>query len=348
VAVGGVSYAPGKVGQAFSFNGVDGYVDLGHNPSLDIPGSITVEAWVNYQDLTHYKYLVADFDASGTVSQGSLGINNDHFFWYQSTTDGGSIQPIGATTLAPGQWYHVAVVRDDIAKTVKLYVNGAVDGSASYAGTVVGLQQTKVLGTSEPREFPNDFFHGLIDEPSIFNRALSAAEVQSIFAAGSAGKAGLVGVYVNLQTGTATQLAGGIANIQNVTGSQFNDILVGNGGNVLIGGAGRNLLIAGGAGSTLIGGNGEDILVGGTTAYDQNATALAAILAEWTDPNLDYATRVANLIAGTGVPALNATTAHSNGGANTLTGGGGLDLFLGNLANDTTDWDPQTETFLSI
>jgi len=59
-------------GQAFSFNGVDGYVDLGNNPSLDTPGSSTTEAWVNYETLTHSKYLIADFDASGTVSQGSL------------------------------------------------------------------------------------------------------------------------------------------------------------------------------------------------------------------------------------------------------------------------------------
>ncbi len=156
------------------------------------------------------------------------------------------------------------------------------------------------------------------------------------------------GVYVNLQTGTATELRGGIANIQNVTGSPFSNILVGNGGNVLIGGSGRNLLIAAGAASRLIGGSGEDILIGGTTAYDQNAAALAAILAEWTDPNLDYATRVANLLAGNGVPALNATTVQSNGGGNTLIGGPGLDLFFGNLNSDLTDWDPQTETFVSI
>ena len=36
--------------------------------------------------------------------------------------------------------------------------------------------------------FPIRFFHGLIDEVSFYNRALTAAEVQSIYAAGSAGK----------------------------------------------------------------------------------------------------------------------------------------------------------------
>jgi hypothetical protein len=62
----------------------------------------------------------------------------------------------------------------------------------------------------------------------------------------------------------------------------------------------------------------------------------------------DYATRVANLTSGNGVPLLDATTVTSNGGGNTLTCGSGLDLFYGNLALDTYTWNPQTETFVSV
>ena len=73
---------------------------------------------------------------------------------------------------------------------------------------------------------------------------------------------GATGVYANLLTGEASGLLGGINRIQNVTGSSFDDILVGNGGNVLNGGAGRDLLIAGAKPSILYGGNDEDILIG--------------------------------------------------------------------------------------
>jgi hypothetical protein len=337
-AVGGVTFAPGKVGQAFSFNGVDSYVDLGNDPSLDIPGNLTVETWVNYQTLDHSKYLIANFDESGTVSQGSLGIKDNHFFWYQSMTDGGSIEPEGATTLVPGQWYHVAVVRDDVAKTVTIYVNGQVDAITSYAGTVVGLQQTEVLGTSEPVGFPGDYFHGLLDEATIFNRALSAAEVQGIFEAGSGSKSAVAtGIYVNLQTGTATELSGGIANIQNVTGSPFADILVGNGGNVLDGGMGRDLLIAGPFASTLLGGGEEDILIGGTTNIDTDRAALEAVLAAWTQAP-DYASGAASVAQ--------LLTATSNGGSNVLEGQDGLDLFFGRLFSDNPDVTDRTEVEL--
>ena len=60
------------------------------------------------------------------------------------------------------------------------------------------------------------------------------------------------------------------------------NILVGNGGNTLVGGTGRrNLLIAGPAASTLIAGDSDDILIGGTTSYDTEPgmASLPAIMA---------------------------------------------------------------------
>lgn len=120
---------------------------------------------------------------------------------------------------------------------------------------------------------------------------------------------------------------GGIGNIHNVTGGFGNDILVGNGGNVLVGGPGRDLLIAGSLASTLIGGEGDDLLVGGTTLFDTDEAALRDI-------------RDRALV-------LDDTTALSNGG-NTMTGGDGIDQFFGRAALDFTDFDPLTEVFVEI
>jgi hypothetical protein len=271
-----------------------------------------------------------------------LGILDNHFSWYQSMTDGSSIEPSGATTLVAGQWYHVAVVRDNVAKTVTLYVNGAVDGSARYSGTVVGLQQTKVLGTSEPVGFPSDFFIGQIDEPSIYNRSLSAAEVQAIFAAGSAAKPVQPGVSVNLQAGTATDLAGisdpntGRITIQNVIGSSVNDTLTA--------GTGRSILIGGGGADNLFGGSGEAILIAGTTDHTQpnlNVAALDAIFQELNRTDLGFDDRMSDLLTGSnsqGIVAknviggtailLNGTTVHDDLAADVLTGGTGRDWYF--------------------
>jgi hypothetical protein len=160
-------------------------------------------------------------------------------------------------------------------------------------------------------------------------------------------------VVVDLQTGSATGVGQGAANIQIVTGGTGGgagvyNILVGNGGNVLTGGDGRrNLLIAGASASTLIGGNDDDILIGGTTAYDTEAglASLQAIMAYWSSTTDDYATRVGNLLSGNGVPLLDATVVTNNGGGNTLTGNHGgageMNLFYGSDPTlDTTDYNP--------
>jgi hypothetical protein len=104
------------------------------------------------------------------------------------------------------------------------------------------------------------------------------------------------------------------------------------------------------SGSTLIGGDRDDILIGGSTAYDREAglTSLNAIMAYWSGTADDYQTRVANLLSGNGVPLLAATTVTGNRLGNTLADGAGQGLFYGDLVQDTYDWNPATETFISV
>jgi hypothetical protein len=168
-------------------------------------------------------------------------------------------------------------------------------------------------------------------------------------------------VIVDLQTNTGTGVGGRVQNIQNVTGGTgggagIYNILVGNGGNVLIGGDGRrNLLIAGALASTLIGGNDDDILIGGTTAYDTEPglASLNAIMAYWSSTSDSYATRVNNLLTGSGVPLLDATMVRANGGGNTMIGNNSgpteLNLFYGvDPSQETTDYNPDIgEVFIN-
>jgi hypothetical protein len=154
-------------------------------------------------------------------------------------------------------------------------------------------------------------------------------------------------VIVDLHTGFATGVGGSIANMKNLTGGNgggagIYNILVGNGGNLLTGGKGRrNLLIAGASASRLIGGDDDDILIGGITAYDTDLASLTAIMDYWSGTSDNYGTRVSNLLSGNGLPLLNPSKVTSNGGGNTLMGGGGLNVYYGN-ALDTTDFDPKT------
>jgi hypothetical protein len=161
-------------------------------------------------------------------------------------------------------------------------------------------------------------------------------------------------VLVDLQTGVATGVGGSVSGITTVLGGNGNgtqafNLLIGNGGDTLIGGFGRsNILVAGGSASTLTGGDSNDLLIGGTTVYDTDPalTAWQQIAAYWagTDGNTDdYATRVANLMSGNGVPLLDASTVTGNGGGNTMTGNGALALIYSDGNNDNiTGFDPNS------
>jgi hypothetical protein len=131
-------------------------------------------------------------------------------------------------------------------------------------------------------------------------------------------------VTVNLTLGTATGLSA-IQNIDNVTGSNGNNTLVGDANaNVLIGGTGRNILIGGGSADQLTGGGGDNILIGGTTDYDLNAAALEALMNEWHRNDVDFNIRIDDLMAGVSGSvdyALNSTTVHANAASDTLNGG---------------------------
>jgi Ca2+-binding RTX toxin-like protein len=171
--------------------------------------------------------------------------------------------------------------------------------------------------------------------------------------------ASLFGVRVNLALGTATGADGGVSNIENVNGSQANDIIVGNDqDNVLQGGPGRDILIGRGGADTIYGGtpssltygDGDDIVIGASTVYDLNASALEDIMREWgrTDltgtPLTQYYTRINHLLgvsagglSGTTILDLSKTT--DDGAADYLDGGTDLDWSF-RFNGDTTLVNP--------
>jgi hypothetical protein len=145
-------------------------------------------------------------------------------------------------------------------------------------------------------------------------------------------------VTVNLHTGAATGVAGGVTNIQNVHGgnggntltgdSQGNILIGGSGSDSITGGSGASLLIGGPGADTINGGSGGDILIGDATSFDTmtaaNEQALMAILAEWQSAD-SYTTRFFDINTGSGgglngTARLNlGTTVTDDGAADTIT-----------------------------
>jgi Ca2+-binding RTX toxin-like protein len=164
----------------------------------------------------------------------------------------------------------------------------------------------------------------------------------------------LFGVRVNLELGTATGVGGGVSNVENVIGGQGNDIIVGNGqDNVLQGRAGRDILIGRGGADQIFGGapsfffgDGDDIVVGASTVHDLNPAALEDLMREWgrTDllgtPLTQYFTRINHLLGVTpgglnGTTTLDLSQTIDDGAADYLDGGTDLDWSF-RFPGDTT------------
>lgn len=118
------------------------------------------------------------------------------------------------------------------------------------------------------------------------------------------------------------------------SGSSANNILAGGAGDdILTGGKDRDLLIGGAGRDQLNGQAGDDLLIAGSTDFDSYATALNALMSEWSPIDANYTTRISHL-NGTatggrnGSYLLNANTVHDDGVADTLYGQSGMDWFL--------------------
>jgi hypothetical protein len=140
-------------------------------------------------------------------------------------------------------------------------------------------------------------------------------------------------VFVNLSTGTAKNVGGGVSN--------FTVVFGGSGSDTLTGGATRDLLFGGTGADTLSGAGDDDILFSGTTTFGANAATIDSLLTFWNRNDLDYLTRVAQLRAGTtgvtGLPKLNSSTVKNDDSSDSLAGAAGNDWFFAKLAAPSLD-----------
>ncbi|KKR82381.1 MAG: hypothetical protein UU29_C0014G0014, partial [Candidatus Daviesbacteria bacterium GW2011_GWA2_40_9] len=85
--------------------------------------------------------------------------------------------PIGSTAITGGTWHHVIGVKD--GSTLRLYIDGAADGTASDTTTGTTTNASAVFIAS--RGGTGQYYKGDVDELRIYNRAFSASEVTQLY-----------------------------------------------------------------------------------------------------------------------------------------------------------------------
>lgn len=187
----GATFAPGKVGQAFSLDGVNDHVSIPYDPSFNL-SSFTLEAWVKFtQNDTLARIISRPSDGNPTDGFSFFTLSNTWGKISGGVQGEGQVYSVsvstGAFTFADDNWHMASFVRDVVANEIRIYVDGVLYMSYpdSSPGDMDHNFQGIIIGSYDGGK---DFFEGLVDEVEIYNRALSAAEIQAIFNAGSAGK----------------------------------------------------------------------------------------------------------------------------------------------------------------
>jgi len=187
---GVVGYGLGQVGQAFLFDGVTSYLQVPNKPEWAIgTNDFTAEFWANFSAVLASDMVgdgstvfIAHDEGSGARNKWLFGFGGGELYFY---IRGPTVPPLflSQTQFSPvtNQWYHLGLTK--AGGLYRIYVNGIQVSAETNALPVPVADAPLTIGQAQDL-----FMDGLLDEISVYNRALAASEIQGIFEAGAQGK----------------------------------------------------------------------------------------------------------------------------------------------------------------
>jgi len=189
----GATYAVGEVSDAFSFNdNLSAYVSVPDSPSLNIgTGDFSMEAWVKANSPKDIATIMDKRDVNAPVHAG--------YHWYldylgyaglQITDSNGTSLTIDSNVFIPdGHFHHLAVTVVRASQTgLKFFVDGQLVNTYNPTGLQGNLDSSASFLIGGHHFDSWRTFNGIIDELSLYKRALTESEILAIYNAGSAGK----------------------------------------------------------------------------------------------------------------------------------------------------------------
>ena len=165
----------GNMNSAYSFDGTNDYIQVSDSNSLDLTTSLTFSAWIKIDSYAgDYPYLLSKEPYNYEPYRFYFQSNQTIFGWASSAT----IRRVaGVSRGVPiAEWTHVAIIFN--SGNIKFYHNG--ESISSINSTITSLYKTNgslYIGTRTPA---NNALDGILDEILIYNRALSATEIQKL------------------------------------------------------------------------------------------------------------------------------------------------------------------------
>ncbi|MBI2128670.1 PQQ-binding-like beta-propeller repeat protein [Candidatus Woesearchaeota archaeon] len=172
----------GKYGCALQFDGINDLVSIPDSSSWDFGNrDFTVNLWVNFKNLSYASFI----DQFWSVRAWVIGYNATALY-FRYSTDGTTVNGDHTVPWSANNntWYYITALRS--GSNIRLYVDGSQIGSDFNAGTDVIYNSNKALWvgcahTGGGGDTPGFCLNGSIDEIRIWNRSLSAAEINQSY-----------------------------------------------------------------------------------------------------------------------------------------------------------------------
>jgi len=188
----GATYVEGKKGSALLFDGINDLVSIPDSANWDFSNrDFTINFWANFKSLDTGKGAISILDQfydvrAWVVGYDQLGSTGNKGLYFRYSTDGTNVNKDDAVAWSPaiGSWYQITAIRS--GSNINFYINGAQIGSDFNAGidTIYNSNEALWIGcahTAAGGDASGYCFNGTIDEVSIYNRALSALEIQELY-----------------------------------------------------------------------------------------------------------------------------------------------------------------------
>jgi hypothetical protein len=185
--VGAPTYTPGPAGYgtALQFNGTADCVDLGNKPAFNPSGSFSISLWANPTNwsTTEWGHVMVSNRGEGSVGWQIRRYSSSTTMCFTTRGTGSATEDVPSRSPMPvNEWVHIACVYNNADNTKRIYINGAEDAVAATTagGSIVATTMNTYVAAraNSGNTGPETFFAGSLDEIRIYNRALSAGEVE--------------------------------------------------------------------------------------------------------------------------------------------------------------------------
>ncbi len=185
----------GNSNSAYNFNGINNYIEVLNNQSLQFTSSMSVSLWYNFDSL--------NFDVTNNTLQGRLidkvpnstgdgywstlvkaNSPNSQFYCDDNNSSNASISfgNIGGkiTCTSRNQWYNLLYTFNN--GFYKIYLNGNLVDSNNVAGSNIPINNLSLyFGYAHNTNDPRYYYRGVLDDIGIWNRALTQQEITDLY-----------------------------------------------------------------------------------------------------------------------------------------------------------------------